>query len=173
MPLALGAQAAFPPVGVPGHVGGEPDALGADLARQLDRLGHRVAASDDQVAAAFAQRLAQLGQALVEEAGAVRGELRKRRVEHVERHHPVERRYGRRERRVVVHPQVAGEQHDGRTLGHPARAGVSAGPGTRTGVPVGVSSDRAATDIRRRCGTRARRTKTSKSWAATSSRMPP
>ena len=135
---------------------------GAGVLGDPDRLGDRVAGAHDEVAAALPELASEVGEALVEEPGAVGREPGQGRVQDVEGHHPF-RAAGRGEGRVVMHPQVAGEQDDRGT--HQA-AGW-------TGVPGRVSRLRTATAARRRLGTVARRAKTSWSSASISSRMPP
>jgi hypothetical protein len=113
VPFALLREALLAALGVPADVLGQRDALGAHLAGQLDHLGDRVTRPDDQVGAEAAQRLPQVGQALVQEESAVRGELLQARVEDEERDDLLRVRAGAGEGRVVVHPQVTGEQDDG------------------------------------------------------------
>ncbi|BCB77496.1 hypothetical protein Pflav_039060 [Phytohabitans flavus] len=92
-------------------VGGQPDPGSAHLAGHPHRLANRVALPDDQVAAARAERLAQVGQALREEALPVGGGADAR-VDHEKRYHPLGRGAGVVQRRVVPHAQVAGEEDD-------------------------------------------------------------
>jgi len=151
VPVALLPQAALPAAGVRGDVGGQRDAPGPDRPGQLDRLGHRVAVPEHQVAALGPERFTQIGQGLVQEARPIRRQPLQPRVEDEERDHLLGVGARVRQRRIVVHPQVPSQQDDGRP--HQAAAG--------TGVPGLVSSERTATATRRLFGTVARRVKTS------------
>ena len=115
VPLALGAQPPLPAAGVPADVGGErrpPRRRPRRASRIVSATGSpcRTTRSPPRPRSASrrsARPWCRKRVRLAERSG-------QRRVEHVQRHHPVERRAGGGERRVVVHPQVAGEQHDRR-----------------------------------------------------------
>jgi hypothetical protein len=105
---------------VTADVVGAEHAFGRGLAGEPDHLRDRVAAADDQVASALAKRRPQVMNGLQQESGPVRrrpGAGQQPVIEDKERQHrrgPVRRG---RQRRVVVQPQVAGEQHDGQAHG--------------------------------------------------------
>ena len=97
-------------------VGGEVDRARADLARQRRQLLLRPPLAHDEVGAALAQRRAQLGQAAVQEPGAVAGReaaVQQPRVEHEHRHDAVALAVGGGQAGVVVDAQVAAEPDEG------------------------------------------------------------
>jgi hypothetical protein len=79
---------------------------------KTDRLGDRVPRADDQVAAELAQLLAQHRDGFGQKPCSVRRRS-ERGVDNEQRHHPAGPCASARQRRVVMNPQVAGEQHDG------------------------------------------------------------
>jgi hypothetical protein len=62
VPGALTRQRLAAARGIPGHVTGDVDSVGAHLTRQPYHLGYRITVADHQVAAALAEFLAQRGQ---------------------------------------------------------------------------------------------------------------
>ena len=98
------------------HVGGEVERGGADFTGKLGELLLGPALADDELAAALAQRLAQLGEAAVEEPRAVGGReapFEQARVEHEDGHHAIALAVGGGQGRVVVHAEVAPEPDEG------------------------------------------------------------
>jgi hypothetical protein len=86
---------------------------GSASAGQLRRLGHHVAAPDDQPGAPRAQRRVHLAQADGEKrgpVGSVEPAGQDRGVEHEHRHDPLMGMYGVPQNGVVAQAQVAGEQ---------------------------------------------------------------
>jgi len=74
-------------------------------------LDFRRPAVRDQVGAALAEGRAQVGEGFGQEAGAVRGRGDGR-VDHEQRHHLPRPDIGLVQRRVVVQPEITGENHD-------------------------------------------------------------
>ena len=97
--------------GVVRHVVGDVDGVRVHVGGELDHFRGRIADPDHQVAAALAQGLAQVGEGFGQEAGAVRrrGDGR---VDHEQRHHLAGPGARLAERRVVVQPEITGEDHD-------------------------------------------------------------
>ena len=88
---------------------------GAGPAHHLGADGDRVAPADDEVAAEAAKRLAEIAKRVEQERQAIRGGIPAPDdvvVEHEQREHPFGRAGGRGQRRVIIDPQVAGEQQD-------------------------------------------------------------
>ena len=97
---------------VTGHVVSDEDRLSTGLGGQPHHLGDRLPVADDQVTAAFAEPIAQAGERIRQETGpAWRGHQPGVRDE--DRDYPLGLRACRGERRVVVYPQVTGEDNDG------------------------------------------------------------
>jgi hypothetical protein len=114
VPAAFALEAVAARGGVVRHVVGQVDRFGVHLGGQPDYLGGRLALADDQVGAALAEGLAQVGQGLGQEPGPVGAALGRveGRVGHEQRHHLPGPLAGLVQGRVVVQPQVAGEEHD-------------------------------------------------------------
>jgi hypothetical protein len=93
-------------------VAGQHQPVGVDLGGEPERLLDRVAASQHQVTAPLPQALAQVGQALVQEAGAVGHGEPQPLVHHEQRHDVRRRANGQFKGRVVVDAQVPGEKDD-------------------------------------------------------------
>ena len=111
-------DAAVARAGERGDVGAEVHGLGAALARQRGQLLLRQALADDEVGAALAQRLAQLGEATVQEPRAVGGRetpAQQPLVEHEHRHDAVALAVRGGQRRMVVHAQIAPEPDESRS----------------------------------------------------------
>ena len=91
--------------------------LGADLDRKPRRLADDAAAADDEAAATRSQARVEVVQRVQQKRGAVRcGEAREDGVvEYEERHHTLGPFDSRGEGGMVVHAQVASEEHDGST----------------------------------------------------------
>ena len=107
-------------------VGGEVERGRAGLARELRQLLLGPALAEHEVGAALAQRLAQLGEAAVEEPGAVGGReapLQQAWVEHEDGHDAVVLAVGGGEGRVVVDAQVAAQPDEGGGRAHPRGTG--------------------------------------------------
>jgi len=98
--------------GVVRHVVGDVDRGRVHLGGEPDHLGGRVAPAQDQVGAALAQGGAQVGEGFGQEAGAVGAAGAQGRVDHEQRHHVPGPRAGLVQRRVVVQPEITGEDHD-------------------------------------------------------------
>ena len=81
------------------------------LAGDAHGLRHRLAAPQHESAATLPQLAVEVPQRAGEEAIAPRA--RERRIEHEERHDPLELTHRRAERRVVVDAQVPREEDDG------------------------------------------------------------
>jgi hypothetical protein len=111
VPAALGRQPLPAPGGVLGDVVRDEHRQRAGPGGQPHRLGDRIAVPDQQIATALAQPLPQICQRLSEEPGAVR-RRGQRRVCHEHRHHLACPLASLGQHRIVIHPQVAGEQHD-------------------------------------------------------------
>ena len=97
-------------------VGGEVERGRAAFARERGQLLLGPALADHEVGAALAQRLAQLGEAAVQEPGAVGGgeaALEQPRVEHEHGHDAVALAVRRGEGGVVVDAQIAPEPDEG------------------------------------------------------------
>jgi hypothetical protein len=111
VPGALQGQAPLAPRGVPGDVRGGEHGHRGGLPGHPDHLADRVAGPDYQVSPALAELFPQRRERLGEEPGPV-GRHGQRRVRDEQRHHLPGTSACQRERRVVAHPQVTGEQHD-------------------------------------------------------------
>jgi hypothetical protein len=97
-------------------VGREVERARAHLSRQRGQLLLRPALAHDEVGAALAQRRAQLGQAAMEEPGAVAGReaaLQEPRIEHEDGHDAVAVPVRRGQARMVVDAQVTAEPDEG------------------------------------------------------------
>jgi hypothetical protein len=97
-------------------VGGEVGGARANLGGQRRQLLLRPPFAHHEVGAALPQRGAQLGQAAVQEPGAVAGgeaSLEQPRVEHEHRHDALARAVGGGQAGVVVDAQVAAEPDEG------------------------------------------------------------
>jgi hypothetical protein len=99
-----------------GDVGGEVGGGRAGFGGQRGQLLLRAALADHEVGAALAQRRAQLGQAGVQEPGAVAGgeaASEQPRVEHEDRHDQIACAMGGGQTGVVVDAEVAAEPDEG------------------------------------------------------------
>ncbi len=121
---AGGDEAPLARLRVGAHVLAHEDGLRAGLVRDAHRLPHDVTAAHDQQAAAPAQRAIQVGQRIEQECDPVgRAEAREHRaVEHEQRHDALGSGDRGGQRRLVMHAQVAREEHDGRAHGYAAGA---------------------------------------------------
>ena len=102
-------------LGVRADIGGREDRLCADGARGRNGLLHHVTASQREERAPRAQGAVEIDERLAQECEPVRSrEVRVEDpvVEDEERHHPLGLACRCREGRMVVHPQVAGEEDD-------------------------------------------------------------
>jgi hypothetical protein len=123
------AQPLLAPAGERAHVGAREDGVGAEVAREPRGLGDRVAAVDDEPAAALAQARVEVAERLVEEAGAHLAAAGEPLLAHEQRHDLVglARRSG--ERRLVVDAEVAREEGDR----HPHAASLVLAGGRKRG----------------------------------------
>ena len=114
--VELGREPPLPLDGVRADVGAREDGRGSHLARGPHRLGHHVAAAHVERGAEPAERGVEIGERLEEERATARGGTVARAadpvVEHEQGQHGLGRLDSRRERRVVVDAQVAGEEDD-------------------------------------------------------------
>ena len=124
VPCALPLEALPAPCRVAGDVAGDDDGLRPHPRRDSDRLGDRVAVPDHQVSAEFPQLLPEGRDRVGKEPRPVRRHG-KRRIGDEKRHHRAGVGTRARQRGVVAHPQVPGEQHDGDVHGSLSFAGTS------------------------------------------------
>ena len=112
---ARGGESALSAARVARHVGGHVDRDGADPRRKPNGFVHRVAVTEDQVAAEPSEGPPEIGEAVAEEPHPVRCRepaTEDRRVEHEQWHHRIPSPGRRGQRRVVVHAEIPREQHD-------------------------------------------------------------
>ena len=109
--LAVLGQVLAAPGGVVRDVVGDEDGVRLYVRRHLDDLGGGIAGADHEVALALAQCLAQIAEGFGQEARAVR-RAGDGRVDDEHRHHLPGLVARQVQRRVVMQPEVAREQHD-------------------------------------------------------------
>lgn len=132
-----GPQELLAPVRVRADVGRQVHLVGLRLPGHRAHLLDQVAGADDQPPAPVPQPRVQVPQTVGEEGEPVgRGESGRVHgpVADEQRHHGIGAVQGRTQRRMVVQPQIAGEQDDRRGHGAPRR-GCRAGDGTGPAAP--------------------------------------
>ena len=108
-------ESRLPLVGVGADVLRDVDRVGSRVAGHVERLLHRIASPNQQLRAALPERAVEIAKGVEQEADPVRGSApaREQRVVEDEEGDEVPPPRGRGQRRVVANTQIPGEENDG------------------------------------------------------------